>query len=81
MLQAVEVFGLGGVGKTTLTEDLLSASSFLSDVKGKSHLFNLHSNLVKSLTGSDPLRGTIGEGIEKLKNSLWPFHALVILDD
>jgi len=79
---------LGGVGKSTFPKDLFDLKSsnytlscFLFDVKGKSPLLHLSSKLLKSLTGSDLLRGLIDEGIEKLKRYLSSSDALIVLDD
>lgn len=88
----VGIVGLGGVGKTTLTNEFFkrrrsdyAGSSFLSDVRESSargNLTSLQNKLLSDLQGNRDIKiGSLEEGIAILVKNLESCHALIVLDD
>eukprot|EP01018_Ginkgo_biloba_P030824 Gb_14946 [translate_table: standard] len=88
----VGIYGMGGLGKTTLSKALFNdihsrfeASSFVSDVRESAQqsngLTNLQRQILKDLTGEKITPNSVAHGTSQMRSHLGSKRALVILDD
>eukprot|EP01018_Ginkgo_biloba_P005503 Gb_23306 [translate_table: standard] len=88
----VGIYGMGGLGKTTLSKALFNdihsrfeASSFVSDVRATAQQFNglrdLQRQILMDLTGQDIRLNNVAHGKSQMRSRLGSKCALVILDD
>eukprot|EP01018_Ginkgo_biloba_P030834 Gb_14963 [translate_table: standard] len=86
----VGIYGMGGLGKTTLSKALFNdihfeASSFVSDVRESAQqsngLMNLQRQILKDLTGEKIKPNSVAHGKSQMRSHLGSKRALVILDD